>query len=82
MCRVHGEPALPFLCVLCAWSVFFMGKDSLLCSIHNIDSFNSNIAFDSSNKISKYLPILGTGGIRPPAAPIVQIGARMFAPAS
>ena len=53
-----------------------------LSPIHNIDSSNSNIAFDSSNKISNYQPILGTGGIRPPAALVVQIGARMLAPAS
>ena len=51
-------------------------------SIHNIDASDSNIAFDSSNKISDHQPILGKGGIRPPATSIMQIGARMLAPAN
>ena len=50
--------------------------------IHNTDSTDSNIAFDSSNRISNHHPILGTSGIRPLAASIVQIDARMSTPAS
>jgi len=71
-----------FSYILCAYSMSSAVKILSPPRIHNIDHSNSNIAFDSSNKISNYQPILGMGGIRPPAAPIVQIGARMFAPAS
>jgi len=50
--------------------------------IHNIDSSNSNIAFDSSNEISDHHSTSGTRGTIASAVLIMRARASWFTPAT